>query len=592
MNILKWMSIRERAAGKTGRPLPVSRDRACEGPVHLEGESKTAIETGRTRLLLGGLIFVFAFSVIGVRLVDVTVIDPENRVRPTVSQGPAELRMERADIVDRNGQILATSLPTVSLFAHPKDIRDAKAAALGIHRVLPELSEADLLAKLTSDKTFVYLKRNLTPKQHYEINRLGQPGLDFESSERRVYPQGPLAAHVVGLADLDNKGIAGVEKTFDGELRQAGEPLRLSIDLRVQESLRSELQTAIAKSSAIGATGMVMDVQTGELLAMVSLPDFDPNLPATQLPEAMFNRATLGTYEMGSTFKLFTAAASLDAGVANMGSTFDARAPIKISRFEIKDYHPMNKFLSIEEIIIHSSNIGAARMALDLGTAGQKAFLSRIGMLKPASSLELPEVGSPQVPQTWREINTMTISYGHGLSVTPVHLAMGVATLVNGGMHVPPTLIRREPGEQIDASRVISAKTSESMRKLMRAVVEAGTGSKAGTNGYEVGGKTGTAEKLSVHGGYAKKALLSSFIGAFPINNPRYVVLAMIDEPKGTKETFGFATGGWVAAPVVSRVVARIGPLLGVAPSFEPVGGEQPGRQASWGTGVRKVASN
>jgi cell division protein FtsI (penicillin-binding protein 3) len=591
MNFLKWVTLRERAAGKTGRPLPVSRGWASSPDVLLDGESKRAIETGRTRLLLGAAVFVLAFGGIGARLVEVTVIDPEQRVRPqAVQQGPSEVRMERADIVDRNGQILATSLPTVSLFAHPKDINDARAAAAGIHRVLPDLAEADVLAKLTSDKSFVYIKRNLTPREHYEINRLGQPGLDFESSERRLYPQGPLAAHVVGLADLDNKGIAGVEKTFDAQLRETGEPLRLSIDLRVQDSLRAELALAMAKSSAVGATGMVMDVQTGELLAMVSLPDFDPNLSATQVPDAMFNRATLGTYEMGSTFKLFTAAAALDAGTANMSSTFDARAPLKIARFEIKDYHPLGKFISVEEIMIHSSNIGAARMALDLGTAGQKAFMSRIGMLK-AARLELPEMGQPLVPQVWREINTITIAYGHGLSVTPLHLTAGVAALVNGGVKVPATLLKRDLSDPIEVERVISPKTSEHMRKLMRAVVESGTGSKADSNGYDVGGKTGTAEKLSVHGGYAKKALLSSFIGAFPIERPRYVVLAMIDEPKGTKETFGYATGGWVAAPVVSKVVGRIGPLLGVAPSFEPQGG-LPGRQATWSTGVHKVASN
>jgi cell division protein FtsI (penicillin-binding protein 3) len=591
MKFPKWMSLRERAAGKTGRPLPVSRADAFAAPLELEGEGKSAIEVGRTRLLLGASVFMIVFAGIAVRLVEVTVIDPEQRVRPqSAQQRPAEMRMERADIVDRNGQLLATSLPTVSLFAHPKEIRDAKGAAAGIHRVLPDLAEADVYTKLTSEKSFVYIKRNLTPSQHYEINRLGQPGLDFESSERRVYPQGPLAAHVVGLSDLDNKGIAGIEKTFDAQLRERGEPLRLSIDVRVQDTLRSELAAAMAKSSAIGATGMVMDVETGEMLAMVSLPDFDPNLPSTQLPEAMFNRATLGTYEMGSTFKLFTAAAALDAGIANLGSTYDARAPIKIARFEIKDYHPLNRFISIEEIMIHSSNIGAARMALDLGTAGQKSFMSRMGMLKPVR-LELPELGAPLTPQVWREINTMTIAYGHGLSVTPLHLTQGVAALVNGGVKVPPTILKRDLSDPIEVERVISPKTSDQMRKLMRAVVESGTGSKADTNGYEVGGKTGTAEKLSVHGGYAKKALLSSFVGAFPIERPRFVVLAMIDEPKGTKETAGFATGGWVAAPVVSKVVARIGPLLGVAPSFEPAAGV-PGRQAIWSTGVRKVASN
>jgi cell division protein FtsI (penicillin-binding protein 3) len=564
-----------------------------KGRVVLEGVGKSAIETGRTRLVLGGIVFLAAFLGIGLRLVNVTVIDPEHRPSPIAKSSTQGLKMERADILDRNGVMLATSLPTASLYASLKDLRsDPKEAAQAIAGVLPGLNPAELASRLASEKNFVYIKRNLTPQQQYAINRLGIPGLNFEYSERRLYPQGNLAAHVVGMADLDNKGIAGVEKTFDGVLRGSKEPIQLSIDVRVQHVMRQELADAIKRSDAIGGTGMVLDAKTGEMIAMVSLPDFDPNIQSSMTPEAQFNRATLGSYEMGSTFKLFTAAAVIDAGIASVNSTYDAREPIKVSHYLIRDYHPMNRSLTVEEIIIHSSNIGAAKMALDLGTPGQKEFMSRIGMLKPVA-LELPEVGSPLVPSPWRDINTMTIAFGHGLSVTPLHLAMGTSVLVNGGQMHQPTMLKRQPGEEIPAKRVLAPKTSDAMRKMMRAVVDQGTGGKAEAAGYFVGGKTGTAEKLGSHGGYARKALLSSFVGAFPIDDPRYVVLAMVDEPKGTKETFGYATGGWIAAPVVGRVVAQIGPLLGLTPRLDPAAAPQlKGQQAQIQAGVRKVAAN
>jgi cell division protein FtsI (penicillin-binding protein 3) len=328
--------------------------------------------------------------------------------------------------------------------------------------------------------------------------------------------------------------------------------------------LKRELLRSIAEFRAVGGMGLVIDVKSGELLSMVSLPDYDPNTVSTATPEAMFNRVTLGAYEMGSTFKLFTAAAALDAGTANLNTLYDARAPINISRFQIRDYHPLNRLLSVSEIMIHSSNIGAARMAVDMGTERQKNFLGKLGMLRPAS-IEVPEVGTPLYPTHWREINTMTIAYGHGLSVSPLQMANGVASLINGGFFNNPTVLRQEDGLTPEGVRVISAKTSAQMRYLMRLIVESGTGSKAEVDGYLVGGKTGTAEKTGI-GGYAKKTLLSSFIGAFPINDPRYVILAMIDEPHGNKESAGYATGGWVAAPVVSRVVSQIGPMLGMQP--------------------------
>jgi len=334
----------------------------------------------------------------------------------------------------------------------------------------------------------------------------------------------------------------------------------------------------------------VLDVHSAEIVAMVSLPDFDPNRPGALPVETRFNRNTLGVYEMGSTFKIFTLAMALDAGTTSFGGGYDATEPLRIGRFTIRDDHAQKRWLSTPEIFMHSSNIASARMALDVGSAGQRAFFSKLGFLKP-TPIELPEVGQPMAPHPWRPINVMTIAFGHGMAVTPLHLANGVATMVNGGILRQPTLLKR-PEPTIPGERVISAKTSDQMRRLMRLVVERGTGKKAVAPGYVVGGKTGTAEKVG-NGGYRRKALLSSFIGAFPMHNPRYVVLVSVDEPKGNKKSFGFATAGWVAAPAFGRIVQRIAPVLGVSPTHEdavdvrqavaidlaPRGGPKPGER-------------
>jgi cell division protein FtsI (penicillin-binding protein 3) len=530
---------------------------------HIDGVRKQILETGRPRMLIAAGLFLVGFLAVAGRMVELSLFkgEPPKAYAPTKS---AQLKTGRGDIVDRNGVLLATSLPVASLAANPREISNPEEVADKLVKILPELNRGEVVSKLSSDRGFVYLKRKLHPRQLHEVNRLGIPALKFEYGEQRFYPQGSLGGHALGLVDVDSTGIAGIEKNFDAELRGAKEPLRLSIDVRVQEVLKRELLRSIADFRAVGGMGLVMDVQNGELLAMVSLPDYDPNTVSTATPEAMFNRVTLGAYEMGSTFKLFTAAAALDAGTANLNTMFDARAPINISRFQIRDYHPLNRHLSVSEIMVHSSNIGAAKMAVDMGTERQKNFFGKLGMLRPAS-VELPEVGSPLYPTHWREINTMTIAYGHGLSVSPLQMAAGVAGIINGGIFRNPTVLRQDDGLPTEGVRVISAKTSAQMRYLMRLIVESGTGSKADAEGYLVGGKTGTAEKTGV-GGYARKALLSSFVGAFPIDEPRYVVLAMVDEPHGTKESAGYATGGWVAAPVVSRVVSQIGPMLGIRP--------------------------
>ena len=521
------------------------------------------LETGRTRLVLTGVMFAAAFAMIGLRLVDLTLFKSG---APHIADRAAAARPEsaRSDVVDRTGVLLATSLATASLYANPQVVLDAGKAAAKLSRVLPELDRAAVRTKLESDRSFVWLRRHLSPRQQYAVNRLGIPGLEFRRESRRIYPTGSLAAHVLGHTDIDNRGLAGIERGMDKTLRRNATPLALAIDSRVQHVMEQELSRAVRSFRAVGAVGIVQDVNSGEILALVSLPTFDPNDPTDVDPETRFNRAALGVYEMGSTFKIFTIAMALDSGRASLASRFDATKPIRVSRYVIRDFHGKKRWLTVPEIFIYSSNIGAARMATDIGTKRQRAFLAKLGLLRPAP-IELGEVGTPLVPRRWREINTMTIAFGHGLAISPVQLVSGVSAMVNGGIFHAPTLIKRPAGRPAAGRRVISARTSDRMRRLMRLVVTHGTGARADTPGYLVGGKTGTAEKV-LGRRYTAKALISSFVGAFPMNAPRYVVFAMLDEPTGTPLTGGNATGGRVAAPVVSRVIARIGPMLGVLP--------------------------
>ena len=534
--------------------------------LRLDGVHKHAIETGRNRLIVMAVAFFSVFAAIGVRMVDISLFQgTEYSPRAPKMARTAELSMGRADIVDRNGILLATSLPTVAMHANPTEILDPGEAASQLVTVFPDMKKADLQSRLSMERSFVYLRRNLTPQQQYMVNALGIPGVYFEKSERRVYPQGSLVSHVVGLADMDGKGIAGIEKAFDTDLRAGPEPLRLSLDSRVQLVVHEELKKAVTEFKAIGGTAVVMNVHTGELLAMVSLPDFDPNLPVQTTSESMFNRATLGVYEMGSTFKLFNTAIALDSGKATPDSIYDASKPIKISRFTISDYHGKYRPQTVTEILTNSSNIGSAKMAMDFGTETQKAYFAKFGLLQPAA-IELPEIGAPLVPHPWREINTMTISYGHGIAVTPLQMISGISALVNGGFYRQATLLKYQLGTELPAVSVIKTKTSQQVRRLMRLVVTQGSGKKADVAGYQIGGKTGTAEKTDGRKGYRRKALLSSFVATFPSNDPRYLILVMVDEPQGTKETYGFATAGWTAAPSVSRIASQIGPILGVPP--------------------------
>jgi cell division protein FtsI (penicillin-binding protein 3) len=563
--------------------------------VHLEGTRKQALETGRNRLLVTGVMLALAFLLVAGRLTSLALF--EGGAEPSIARAAPALASSspaarqpavgRADIVDRNGIVLATSLPTASLYADPSEILDADEAARRLGAVLPDIDVQRMRTKLASKRRFAWLRRNLTPKQQHQVNRLGIPGIYFRRTERRIYPHGAEAAHILGLTDVDGNGIAGIEGQFDRALRSGGEHVALSIDLRLQAMLRDELVSTVADFRALGAAGVILDVHTGEVMALVSLPDFDPNDPTSAKGEAPFNRVTKGVYELGSIFKLLTAAMALDSGTVTLRGGYDASKPIRIARFTITDYHPKNRWLSVPEILVHSSNIGAAKMALDVGTKTQREYLKRFGLLRPAT-VELPEVGTPLAPSPWREINTMTISYGHGIAVSPLQMVNAVATVVNGGLRHRPTIIKHE-GPPLTGTRILSERTSRQMRGLMNLVVSRGTGKNARVPGYRVGGKTGTAEKAASRG-YRRRDLISSFVAAFPIDDPKYAMLILVDEPKGNKRTYGYATGGWVAAPAIGRMVRRMAPLMGIAPATDEE--PKPGHPLFVSLGKRRHAAN
>jgi len=540
-------------------PPPPRRDEI----VQLEGNAKRAIETGRTRLLVAGALFVIAYIVIAVRLTTVMLLT--DGAEPRVASLPApSTQVERGEIVDRNGVVLATNLETYSLYANPQQIIDVDEAVNGLAGLFPELGKDALKAKLTSGRSFEWIKRNLTPRERNAVNRLGVPGLSFQSEERRIYPQGRLTSHVIGFTDIDNRGLAGIEQSFDEILREGHRQIALSLDIRIQNILHEEVSKAVADFHAVGGSGMVLDIDTGEMLGMVSLPDFDPNMPGDGPDEGRFNRNTLGVYEMGSTFKLFNTAMALDDGVITLGDRFNATHPLRVSGYTIHDFHPENRWLSVPEIIQYSSNIGSALIAAQAGTDRQKDFMGRVGMFKPVS-FELPELGQPQYPNRWTTLSTMTIAYGHGMAVTPLHLLTGVAALIDGGVYRPVTIMKRDSTSPLAGRRIIKDTTSADIRKLMRLVVESGTGKSANIPGYFVGGKTGTAEKTMGHG-YNRSASLASFISAFPMNAPRYAVLVIVDEPKPNAASHGFATAGWVSAPAAGRIIQRMAPVVGLPP--------------------------
>lgn len=541
--------------------------------IHFTGQQRSALDMARGRLVVLSLFFILFYIIIAARVVDLTVIQGEmEKNEDTVSyleKEPAPQKsIHRADILDRNGVILASSLKTASLYADPAIIADPQIVARDLVKVFPDLSYGDTLQKLQSKKRFVWIKRNMTPDDQYKILYLGYPGLSFKEEERRIYPQGSLASHIVGYAGVDDHGLAGLEASFDKLLLESDEPLLTTLDVRIQHVLRREVAAAMTKFDGIAGTGVVMNVDNGQILGAVSLPDFDPHQANTQSKDALFNRLTLGVFEPGSTFKIFTTAAAIETAGAAMDKTYDARGSIKIGRFTISDYHAEKRILTLPEVFMHSSNVGSVRMAEEVGTETFKNFLGDLGLFN-APDIELPEVGAPLVPKPWREINTMTAAFGHGIAVSPLQLVTASASIMNGGILVKPTLVldKSIPGytSQKNDVRVVSEKTAHRMRQLMRLVVTGGTGKNADVPGYNVGGKTGTAEKNS-GGGYNQSKLRSSFMAFFPAEKPKYVVYILIDEPKGNKESYGYATAGWVAAPAAGKVIESIVAIEGIKP--------------------------
>ena len=551
-------------------------------PVVTDPKAAQLLESTRTRLLLAAGLFMLVFLVVIGRLVDVVEVDgAAAAARTPRAHLVAPPPQPRADIVDRNGTLLATNLDSPAVYVNSKQFLETgenpDRVAERITAVLPDLSLSEIRGKLASGRTFSYLKRSLTPRQEFAVNNLGIPGVEFSAAERRVYPLGDLFAHTVGYCNIDNVGQAGIERGLNKIIRGGDEPLALALDARVQFDLKDELQRVVDQFNAKGAAGIIMNVNTGEIVAIASLPDFDPNHPPSTNPktetaldkERIFDKITSGEYELGSVFKIFNTAMALDSSVSKMTSVYDATSGIKIGRFTIEDYHGKHRPLSVPEIFAYSSNIGSAKMALAAGAERQKAFLGRLGLLSPVPiELDKVEVAKPHFPAVWRPVNVMTIAFGHGIAVTPLHMITATAAIVNGGILRPPTMLKVPAGETVPGLRVISEKTSDQMRKLMRLVVESGTAKFAEAPGYVVGGKTGTAEK-NLHGHYEEKKLVSSFIGAFPMNHPQYVMLTLVDEPHGNKESHGYATAGWTVAPATSRIIERIAPLLGVAPQDE-----------------------
>ncbi|HQS10026.1 MAG TPA: penicillin-binding protein 2 [Xanthobacteraceae bacterium] len=527
----------------------------------------------RARLQLLVAAFSLVFMVIAGRLVFMAITsDPQG----TRGGGSEAVASARPDIIDRNGDTLAIDVKSPSLFAEPRRLIDPDEALEGLLKVLPDLDVAEARARLNSGKGFAWLKREITPAQQRAIYRLGLPGIGFVRENRRIYPDGPTISHVIGGVNVDNQGIAGLEKYIDGrglaELHLAGfasdrqqEPVQLSIDIRVQNAVRDELVAAKEKFKAKAAMGVVTDVRTGEIISMVSLPDFDPNVGGDPRDNNYLNRLTTGVFEMGSTFKALSFAMALDSGKIGLTSTFDARGAMHFGRFAIHDYHAENRVLSVPEIFLVSSNVGTAKMVLSLGVEAHKAFLKKMGQLDRLRT-ELPESAEPIVPKRWGELNSATIAFGHGIAVAPLQAVMAVNSMMNGGYLIPPTFLKRSQAEaQKVAVRVLKPETSDKMRYLLRLNAEKGTATKAEVPGYYVGGKTGTAEKV-VNGRYAKNKLLTSFTAVFPMDKPQYLVLVMLDEPQAVPGTYGYATAGWNVAPAAGKIVERIAPMLGVMP--------------------------
>jgi cell division protein FtsI (penicillin-binding protein 3) len=562
-----------------------------ENPATIEAENKRrrhdemhdrAKNRAEGRLLVLGAVFFLAFSAIGLQMGAMASSEAEEP-RAIASGNP--IIGQRADIVDRNGRILATNFDTYALYAQPQQLVDPEGAAARLAEIFPELDAERLVKDLTGSRKFVWIRRQISPEQMQAVHDIGEPGLLFGPREMRLYPNGPVASHVLGGASFGREGVdsaevigvAGVERQFDQYLRDPaneGSPLELSIDLTVQAAAERVLQGGMMLMNAKGAAAILMDVRTGEVISMVSLPDFDPNsrpLPLTtgsQSDSPLFNRAVQGVYELGSTFKIFAISQAMELGLVGANTMIDTKGPLTWGRFRISDFHNYGPQLSTTDVIVKSSNIGTARIAQEIGADRQKEFLTSLGFLE-ATKIELSEApsGRPLSPKQWSEISTMTISYGHGLSASPLHLAAAYAAIANGGTRVEPTILKSNQLQQ--GPRVLSPDVAAEAVSMMRQVVVRGTASFGEVPGYEVAGKTGTADKPMPTGGYYEDKVIATFAATFPASAPRYVLVVTLDEPVETSGTEPRRTAGWTAVPVGAEMIRRIAPLLGMRPQVD-----------------------
>ena len=521
---------------------------------------KNDLKMRRLKLLICGALLFIAFTTIGYRTVSLAGLDDKtvkNSFRSVNSKNL--IHPFRGNILDRNNNLLATTVNISSLNINPQEVLDVNQTILKLKKIFPKLNREKLLQKLNSNKKHVQILREISPRDHVSLLKLGIEALKIESSKKRIYPNHSLASHVLGNTDIDGKGIAGIEKKFDKVLAN-GEDISISIHSGIQHITKTLLLEQINQFKAEGGAGIIMDAKNGEIYALVSLPDYNANNYNKLLGNKLFNKATKGIYELGSTLKLITAAVALESNLINENEVFDVSSPLRISSRTIRDYHPLNYAISIPEVVVHSSNIGSAKIAEKFGSSTQLKYLKSLGLMDKLS-LELPELGKPQVRTDKKLLTTMTISYGHGISITPTHLASATATIVNDGIRVDPTLLISKSAKK--DKRIFSKKTSKTMKSIMRLVVsnKNGTAKQAEASGYLVGGKTGTAEKTNPAGGYFKKQNIVTLTSAFPMNNPRFIITVMIDNPKGSKRT-----AGWVAAPVVNKIVTRIAPILNIKP--------------------------
>ena len=535
--------------------------------LRLVGQRRQVLAVMHQRLMFGMLVFAGVVALIAFRIIYLAAFgDHAGR-----KVGVTSLIPERGDIIDRDGQTLARTIDAWTIALHPKKvIGDKLELARTLAKLIPEYDEPAYFAMLKSDRPFFYLRRRAAPDVVEAVNALGEPGLAIDREPDRLYPQTTLAAHVLGYTDIDGHGTSGVERAFDRQLSDSalrGAPVTLSISSKVQQALEHELYSAMTEFSAIGAAGVVMDIHTGEVIAMTSMPSYNPNIAGKNSPDQMFNRATLGVYELGSTFKPFTMAMAMDAGVVKSpGQVYNCPQELHVYGHVVHDTHPFGRACTVAEILMESSNIGTAQIADQLGRDRQKVFLKRMGFLDKVG-IELRERGRTLTPGSrWGPFEVMNVGFGQGIAVTPLHLATGYATLFNGGIYRPATILKVDANHKVaPGRRVFTEDTSYKMRALLRLVVTNGTGRKADAPGYRVGGKTGTAQKV-IDGHYSKTVNITSFAGVFPMDEPRYAMVMMLDAPHATANTYGFSTAGWNAAPAFSRTVSRIAPMLGVRP--------------------------